>query len=211
MHLHFGPGDSISPSIVSESIPVESDLPVAICSQGAAPAEADDEKILKCLREMLEYTGLTAFLLDGEARGWLIGLAATSDLVIASQDSKFVLGDIGEQVGGFAAARLAHLVGKARAMQVLIEGEVDVIRLQQWGLVTRLVDREEFEQWHELLEDLLPNGAYGAARRLKKVWTTQEGAEIGEALAAERLEFQRCFEEGAAEEIAAYLKNLKKN
>ena len=209
--LHFGPGESISPAAIVELVSSGTDHALAICSRGAAAGESSQEDILAALQRMMAHKGLTAFLLDGEARGWLIGLAATSDLVIATPESKFILDGIDEEVAGFAAARLAQLVGKAHAMQMLIEGGVDVVTLQQWGLVTRLAASDELERWQTLLEELLPDGAFGAAQRLKKVWTTQQGAEIGDALTAERVEFQRCFEEGAAEEIAVYLQNLKNN
>ena len=95
---------------------------------------------------------------NGAAVGWGMELAVMADIRVASEKAKFgelfVLRGLCSDVAGIG--RLAHLVGRETAAELLFTGEViDAARAKEIGLVSRVVAHEE----------LLPT-ALGLAQRI---------------------------------------------
>lgn len=94
---------------------------------------------------------------NGAAVGWGMELAMMADLRVASARAKFgelfVLRGLCSDVAGLG--RLAQLVGRERAAELLFTGDViDAATAQQWGLVSRVVAHD----------DLLPTAMELAAK-----------------------------------------------
>jgi enoyl-CoA hydratase len=80
--------------------------------------------------------------INGAAVGWGMELALMADLRVASDQAKFgelfVLRGLCSDVAGLG--RLAQLVGRERAAEMLFTGEViDAATAEKWGLVSRVV------------------------------------------------------------------------
>jgi enoyl-CoA hydratase len=94
---------------------------------------------------------------NGAAVGWGMELALMADIRVASERAKFgelfVLRGLCSDVPGMG--RLAQLVGRERAAEMLFTGDViDAATAQQWRLVSRVVAHE----------DLLPTAMELAAK-----------------------------------------------
>lgn len=74
-------------------------------------------------------------------------LVAACDLVVASEDSRF--GTTGLKVGLFCSTPMVPLsraIGRKRALEMLLTGEpIDAQTAADWGLVNRVVPRDELE------------------------------------------------------------------
>ncbi len=83
---------------------------------------------------------------NGAAVGWGMELALMADLRVASEKAKFgelfVLRGLCSDVPGMG--RLAQLVGRERAAEMLFTGDViDAATAERWGLVSRLVAHDD--------------------------------------------------------------------
>jgi len=83
---------------------------------------------------------------NGAAVGWGMELALMADLRVASERAKFgelfVLRGLCSDVAGIG--RLAQLVGRERACELLFTGDViDAATAERWGLVSRLVAHDD--------------------------------------------------------------------
>jgi enoyl-CoA hydratase len=83
---------------------------------------------------------------NGAAVGWGMELALMADMRVASERAKFgelfVMRGLCSDVAGIG--RLAQLVGRERAVELLLTGDViDAATAQSWGLVSRVVPHDE--------------------------------------------------------------------
>jgi enoyl-CoA hydratase/carnithine racemase len=83
---------------------------------------------------------------NGAAVGWGMEMALMADLRVASEKAKFaelfVLRGLCSDVAGIG--RLAQLVGRERAAEMLFTGDViDAATAERWGLVSRVVPHAE--------------------------------------------------------------------
>src|ERR1051326_6442395 len=141
-------------------------------------------------------------------------LEQTPKLVIAAINGHCVGG--GLEVAMAADLRLVRLVGKAKAMQLMVTGELmDFERAHELGILTQIFEADtaaEFAQMvHECaLQFTTPNKAAHAVGRIKRA--VQTGGEISfeSALALERELQQQLFQsEDAREGLDAYVNKRK--
>jgi enoyl-CoA hydratase len=144
--------------------------------------------------------------------GWALGggfeLALSCDLVVACEHSRFGLPEVtvGLVPGGGAAARLAAVLGRQRAMElVLTGGRIEAPRAQELGLVNLTVKHGRYRQAAgELAAELARRSP--AANRLAKL-AVLEGLEPGaEAMARAHELAERAFASPEREEAMRALR-----
>jgi enoyl-CoA hydratase/carnithine racemase len=154
--------------------------------------------------------------LNGHTVGGGLEIALACDLRVARRGAgKIGLPEVtlGVLPGTGGTQRLARLVGKTRAIELMATGEtMDFERAQQLGLVTSIVDGEGFFQ--KVIEYArgfcAPGRAPLAVGRIKRA--VQTGAEVSleSGLALERELQQQLFQsDDAREGIAAYVERRK--
>ncbi|MDP2293755.1 MAG: enoyl-CoA hydratase-related protein [Actinomycetota bacterium] len=107
---------------------------------------------------------------NGAAVGWGMELAMMADLRVASERAKFgelfVLRGLCSDVAGLG--RLAQLVGRERAAEMLFTGDViDAATAQAWGLVSRVVPHDELLPTALALAEKIASRPPLAVQRLK--------------------------------------------
>jgi enoyl-CoA hydratase/carnithine racemase len=154
--------------------------------------------------------------LNGHCVGGGLEIAMAADLRVASKDAgKIGLPEInlGVLPGTGGTQRLARLVGKARAIELMITGRTFAFEeAKELGIVNEIFPRETF--WPDVLsyarQFLPPAKAAKAAGMIKR--SVQSGAEVPfeSALAIERELQQQLFQsEDAKEGLAAYVEKRK--
>jgi enoyl-CoA hydratase/carnithine racemase len=182
-------------------------------------ADADPEfKYQFCLHAnetlcRLEATPkLVIAALNGHTVGGGLEIALAADLRVARRGAgRIGLPEValGVLPGTGGTQRLARILGKARAIELMASGRlVEFDEAHALGLVERVLEPDEFEaQVDELARRFVPPAAASRAVGLLKR-AVQSGAEMGleQGLALERELQQRLFEtEDAREGLAAYL------
>ena len=77
------------------------------------------------------------------------------DMILASPTAKFGQPEInlGVTTGGGGSQRLTHIVGKYRAMELMLTGKnISAKEAEQWGLVNRIVGEGEGQVVKEAIE-----------------------------------------------------------
>ena len=114
---------------------------------GSGPAPTAVAPRLTPAADALLHTNIPVIAaVNGAAVGWGMEMALMADIRVASERAKFgelfVLRGLCSDVPGIG--RLAHLVGRERAAEMLFTGDViDASTAEQWGLVSRLVPHDE--------------------------------------------------------------------
>lgn len=114
-------------------------------------------------------------------RGWCIGggfaLAQACDIRLAAESARFRTGDA--YIGivpswGMSLVRLAHYIGRNRALDLLMLGEdVDAVRAHHLGLITRVIPDEQFQSEVTRIADRLASGAPLVFRAIKEATRSQ--------------------------------------
>jgi enoyl-CoA hydratase/carnithine racemase len=168
------------------------------------------------LNRLEQTPKLVISALNGHTVGGGFEIAMAADLRIAKKDAgKVGLPEInlGVLPGTGGTQRLARLVGKSRAIELMVTGDlVSFEEAKDLGLVNRILDAESFdEQLHDFARQFCPpNKAAKAVGRIKR--SVQSGWEVPfeSGLAIERELQQQLFESGDAREgLAAYLEKRK--
>ena len=128
---------------------------------GDAPTTKVAPRLTRAADALLHTDVPVIAAVNGSAVGWGMELALMADLRVASEKAKFgelfVLRGLCSDVAGMA--RLAQLVGRERAAEMLFTGEViDAVTAERWGLVSRVVPH------HDLLPTALHLASTIAAR-----------------------------------------------
>lgn len=152
--------------------------------------------------------------IDGHALGGGFELALACDLRVVRDDPTIKLGLPESQLGLFPGAggtqRLTHLVGRARALDLLFSGrDLDPETAYSWGLVTTLVDGSAEEAAHQMATELAagPTTAYGA---IKACVHEAAHGRLDRGLAVEREQARRVLaSEDAAEGMRAFVERRR--
>jgi cyclohexa-1,5-dienecarbonyl-CoA hydratase len=185
-------------------------------SAGVAVQDHVGERIAPALaafhgavRHLRALPAVTVAVVEGHCLGGGLELALACDLVVASDDSRFGLPEI--QLGCYppvAAAALPRLVGRARALDLMLTGRsFDSAEAERLGLLTRRVPRAELDEAvRELTGALLARSA-AVIRLAKRAVTAGEELPFSRALdEAERIYLQELTATAdMAEGIAAFL------
>ncbi len=165
----------------------------------------------------LEHTPkLVVAALNGHTVGGGLEIAMAADLRIAKKDGgKVGLPEInlGVLPGTGGTQRLARLVGKSRAIDLMVTGRLLTFEEgQELGVVNDILDGDDFmDQIHEFAKRFCPpNMASKAVGRIKR--SVQSGAEVPfeSGLAIERELQQQLFQsEDAQEGLSAYIEKRK--
>jgi enoyl-CoA hydratase/carnithine racemase len=168
------------------------------------------------LNRLEQTPKLVIAALNGHTVGGGLEIAMAADLRIARKDvGKVGLPEInlGVLPGTGGTQRLARLVGKSRAIDLMVTGElISFERAEELGLVNRIFEGEDFlEQIHTFAKQFCPPAkAAKAVGRIKR--SVQSGAEVPfeSGLAIERELQQQLFQsEDAREGLAAYVEKRR--
>ena len=126
--------------------------------------------------------------IDGFCLGGGLELALSCDLRLATERSEFGCPeiDLGLIPGGGGTQRLTRILGETRAKELVFRGNhIDADRAEDWGLINRAVDREEFDDLVDEWVDDLAGGPPIGLEVAKKVMNEGQDASIEAALALE--------------------------
>ena len=132
--------------------------------------------------------------------GWALGggceIALACDMIIASESAKFGQPEINIGVipGGGGTQRLTHAVGKALAMEMILnDRRLTAQEALQYGLVNRVVPVDGYlEEALKLAEEIAARAPL-AVRLAKKMINQAFERSLSESLAEEKQEFYNLF------------------
>ena len=140
---------------------------------------------------------------NGVCAGAGCSLALAADIVIAARSAYFVFAfvNIGLIPDAGATWLLPRLIGRARALELMLLGEpVYAEEAQQWGLIARMVEDEFLAEEAMAMAVRLAQGPTKALGLVRKLARNADRLSLGEALQAER-DAQR--EAGRSEDFRA--------
>jgi enoyl-CoA hydratase/3-hydroxyacyl-CoA dehydrogenase len=138
------------------------------------------------------YPRPTLAKIDGFCLGGGLELAMACDLRIATESSEFGFPEInlGLIPGGGGTQRSMRMLSEARAKELVFRGEhIDADRAQNWGLVNRAVDADEFEDVVDEFVDDLVGGPPVALRHAKRVMNSGQDQDLETGLDLESQSF----------------------
>jgi 2-(1,2-epoxy-1,2-dihydrophenyl)acetyl-CoA isomerase len=127
---------------------------------------------------------------NGAAAGAGASLALAADIVIAARSAYFLQAfvNIGLIPDAGATWILPRLVGRARAMEMMMLGErIAADRALEWGLVSRVVDDSELASEAIAVAERLAEGPTRALGLIRTLAREAQHLPLSDALAAERL------------------------
>jgi enoyl-CoA hydratase len=147
--------------------------------------------------------------INGFALGGGLELAMACDLRIASTTAKLGQPEVllGIRPGWGGTQRLPRLVGRGRALEILLAGDqLDASRARDMGLVNRVVEPGQLEEIAQEVADKLANGAPAAIAAIKRAVNRGMDLPLETGLAVELEEFDSSFRTAdALEGISAFL------
>jgi enoyl-CoA hydratase/carnithine racemase len=149
----------------------------------------------------------------GAIRGWCIGggtgLAWACDIRLAAESARFRAGDVYLGIiptWSLGMVRLVHYIGRNRALDVLLLGEdITAAQALAWGLVSRVVPDDRFDEEVQRVAERLAGGAPLAIRAIKDGVRAQYRDGVDRASLLEERWAQRVLaSQDAHEGIAAF-------
>jgi 2-(1,2-epoxy-1,2-dihydrophenyl)acetyl-CoA isomerase len=134
---------------------------------------------------------------NGPAAGAGCSLALAADVVIAARSAYFLQAfvNIGLIPDAGATWLLPRLVGRARAMEMMLLGErVSAEQALAWGMISRVVDDEALATEALTLAVRLAQGPTVALGLIRRMARDAEQLPLSDALAAERVAQERAGE-----------------
>ena len=149
--------------------------------------------------------------------GWALGggceIALSCDMVIASESAKFGQPEINIGVipGAGGTRRLTHVVGKALAMEMILNNRaLSAQEALQHGLVNRVVPVDKYLDEALKLAEEIASRAPLAVRAAKKMINQTYEQTLSEGLTAEKQEFYNLFStEDQKEGMQAFVEKRK--
>ncbi len=133
--------------------------------------------------------------------GWVLGggmeIALSCDMIIASESAKFGQPEItiGVIPGAGATQRLTHALGKARAMEMILNNRtLSAVEALESGLVNRVVEVEMFVDEAVKLASEIAARAPLAVRAAKRLINEAFERSLSQGLMEERREFYNLFD-----------------
>ena len=147
--------------------------------------------------------------IHGFCLGGGLELALCCDVRVASDDAQLGQPEIklGLIPGGGGTQRLPRLVGIGRAMLLNLTGDfVDAKTAYEWGLLERVVSREELRETALGIARTIASRSPVSVSILRELARTTRDLPLEEGLRREADGFRRCLEsEDGAEGVAAFL------
>ncbi|AXT48332.1 MULTISPECIES: 2-(1,2-epoxy-1,2-dihydrophenyl)acetyl-CoA isomerase PaaG [Chromobacterium] len=147
---------------------------------------------------------------NGVAAGAGANIALACDLVIAARSARFTqaFSKVGLMPDSGGSYWLPRLLGQARAMGLALLAEpLPAEQAEEWGLIWRCVDDEDFPAAVRQLAEQLAGGPTLAYARIKRALQASEGNSLEQQLQLERdtqreLGFSADYREGVAAFLA---------
>ena len=158
----------------------------------ASPAQVYDHvgKLNECIMAMRELEKPVIAAVHGFAAGAGFNLAMACDLIVAAQDSQFVLSftQVGLISDGGGSYFLPRIIGSHLAKEWFFLAEpIPATRAHELGLVNRLVPADDLEEETMRLARRLANGPAKAYGMMKRIIDSSLNSTLDEVLQAERI------------------------
>jgi len=151
--------------------------------------------------------------------GWALGggceIALSCDMIVASESAKFGLPEvtIGVMPGAGGTQRLTHAVGKAIAMEMMLNNRtLSAQEALGFGMVNRVVPVSDFLNEALKLADEIASRAPLAVRAAKKMVNASYELSLTDGLAEEKQTFYKLFDTADQKEgMQAFVEKRKPN
>jgi enoyl-CoA hydratase len=175
------------------------------------------EALEKDFLQTWDHLSLIRIPVIAAVSGYCLGggfeFALAADFIIAADTAKFALPEIslGILPGGGGTQRLTGLVGKAKAMEMILTGRmIDAVEAERLGIVVRVVPAANLMV--ETLQTAEKIAAYSkpAVRAAKLAVNTALEVSLADGLKRERRLIYNCFDNADQKEgMAAFLEKRK--
>mgnify|MGYP000878042503 CR=1 FL=1 len=149
----------------------------------------------------------------GYALGGGFEFALACDFIIAAETAKFALPEVtlGIIPGGGGTQRLAHAVGKAKAMEMILTGRMmDVAEAERLGIVARVVAAEKLMEEALAVAEKIASLSQPVIASAKRAVNAAFDRPLGEGLAFERKSIHALFAlDDQTEGMTAFLEKRK--
>jgi hypothetical protein len=178
--------------------------PQLIILREGAGLDRPGEDIAETAHALSRHEGAFAVAVTGRMPSLAAHFLFNADLAMLGESALLDLADFSDHELALVAADLGALLTRSRGLEFLVRGRHDAASLSSFGLAAAVFpDVSLLEDTYRLLAPLQP----GALCHLKRAWRSTRDADQESALAAERLAFARCFERGAPDGIAEWLRS----
>jgi enoyl-CoA hydratase len=177
------------------------------------------------LMEMLDRFGSTVFTMlrrakkpvlaavSGHCYGGGCELALACDMIVASETAKFGQPEINVGIipGAGGTQRWTRIVGKARAMEIMLTGTpIDARKALEWGVVNRIVPLKDLHHEAKELASMIASKAPLAVQKAKEAVLKAQDVTLENGLDYENLLFTMLFaSEDQKEGMRAFLEKRK--